>query len=89
MRPENKSTCAENYLHILSLITLVDSVTHFCIHAVPMKKINSVTVAEALTKQFDLIGCPYYINNDNDGNLFYEIMQGIYETLPVSWPLAT
>ena len=80
---------AENHSYIL---TIMDSATHFVL-AVPMKRIDSIEVAEQLMKQFDLVGYPKYIFNDNGGNLSSEIMVEIYKTfgitmktIPVYWP---
>ena len=82
---------AEGHTHIL---TLMDSATHFLI-AVPLKKTDSVTIAEALMKQFDLVGYPQRIYNDNGSNLSSDIMREIYrtfgiqmKTIPVYWPRA-
>jgi len=45
---------ADGHTHIL---TLMDSAAHFVI-AVPLKKTDSLSIAEALMKQFDLVGYP-------------------------------
>jgi hypothetical protein len=70
----------------------MDSATHFVL-AVPMKRIDSIEVAEQLMRQFDLMGYPKYIFNDNGGNSSSDIMVEIYKTfgitmktIPVYWP---
>jgi hypothetical protein len=80
---------AEGHCYIL---TILDSATHFII-AVPLKRTDSVTIAEALMKQFDLVGYPQQIYNDNGSNLSADIMREIYrvfgiqmKTIPVYWP---
>lgn len=70
---------AEGHTHIL---TIMDSATHFVI-AVPLKKTDSVSIAEALMKQFDLVGYPQRIYNDNGSNLSCEIMRQIYKTFGI------
>jgi len=52
-----------------------------------------VSIAEALMKQFDLVGYPQRIYNDNGSNLSSDIMREIYrtfgiqmKTIPVYWP---
>ncbi len=82
---------AENHSYIL---TILDSATHF-VMAQPLKRIDSISVAEALMKQFDLMGYPRYICNDNGSNLSSDIMKEIYRTLgitmrtiPVYWARA-
>lgn len=76
------------------ILTLMDSATHFTI-AVPMKKNDSVSVAEALMRQFDLMGYPKYFFSDNGSNLSSDIKSEIYrtfgiqmKTIPVYWPRA-
>ena len=76
------------------ILTIMDSATHFVI-AVPLKKTDSVSIAEALMKQFDLVGYPQRIYNDNGSNLSSDIMKEIYrtfgiqmKTIPVYWPRA-
>ena len=39
------------------LLTMLDSATHYML-AVPMKKIDSISIAESLMKQFDQFGYP-------------------------------
>jgi len=60
----------------------MDSATHFLI-AVPLKKTDSVSIAEALIKQFDLVGYPQRIYNDNGSNLSSDIMREIYRTFGI------
>ena len=76
------------------ILTIMDSATHFVV-AVPLKKIDSVSIAEALMRQFDLVGYPQRIYNDNGSNLSSDIMKEIYrtfgiqmKTIPVYWPRA-
>jgi hypothetical protein len=76
------------------LLTMLDSATHYMI-AVPMKKIDSISIAESLMKQFDQFGYPRYIYSDNGANLSSDIMKEIYKTfginmktIPVYWPRA-
>jgi len=52
-----------------------------------------VSIVEALMKQFDLLGYPQRIFNDNGSNLSSDIMREIYrtfgiqmKTIPVYWP---
>lgn len=76
------------------ILTLIDNATHFAT-AVALKRTDSVTIAEALMKQFDLVGYPRYIYSDNGSNLSSEILKEIYKTFgidmkntPVYWPRA-
>lgn len=76
------------------ILTLIDSATHFAI-AVALKRTDSVTIAEALMRQFDLVGYPRYIHSDNGSNLSSDILKEIYKTFgidmkntPVYWPRA-
>jgi hypothetical protein len=82
---------ADGHTHIL---TLLDSATHFTV-AVPLKKTDSVSIAEELMKLFNLMGYPQIIYSDNGSNLTSDIMKEIYRTfgiqmksIPVFWPRA-
>jgi len=55
----------------------MDSATRFFI-AVPMKKIDSVSVAEALIKQFSIFGTPKTIYCDHGSNLNSEMLQELW-----------
>ena len=55
----------------------MDSTTRFFI-AVPMKKIDSVSVAEALIKQFSIFGTPKTIHCDHRSNLSSEMLQELW-----------
>lgn len=59
------------------LLTMIDSATRFPI-AIPMKKIDSVSIAEALLTQFSIFGHPKVILSDNAANLTSEVMKQIY-----------
>ena len=56
---------------------MLDSATRFFI-AVPMKKIDSVSVAEALMGQFCIFGNPRVIHMDHGSNLSSELMRQLY-----------
>ena len=57
---ETNPCSAEGHKYIL---TMLDSATRFFI-AVPMKKIDSVNVAEALISQFSIFGIPKNLHMD-------------------------
>jgi len=59
------------------ILTMIDSATRFFI-AVPMKKIDSVSVAEALMKQFSIFGIPRIIHHDQASNLSSEMLQQLW-----------
>ena len=70
---------AEGHTHLL---TILDSATNYPI-AIPLKKTDSVSIAEALMSQFDQFGYPKYICNDNGSNLSSDIMKHIYKTFGI------
>ena len=55
-----------------------DACTHFPF-AIPLKRIDSVTIAEALLSQFNIFGHPNKIISDNGANLTSDIMKEIYK----------
>ena len=55
------------------ILTMIDSATRFFI-AVPMKKIDSVSVAETLMKQFSIFEIPRVIHHDHASNLSSEML---------------
>jgi len=59
------------------ILTIIDSATRFFI-VVPMKKINSVSVAKALVKQFAIYGTPRIIHHDHASKLSLEILQQLW-----------
>ena len=65
---------AENHKWILCA---TDACTHFPI-AIPLKKIDSVTIAEAMLSQFSIFGHPRQIICDNAANLTSDILKEIY-----------
>jgi len=65
---------AENHQHILCG---TDAATHFCF-AIPLKKTDSVTIAESLLTQFDIFGHPKKIICDNGANITSDIIKQIY-----------
>jgi hypothetical protein len=82
---------AENHSYIL---TIMDAATHFVV-AVPLRKIDSVTVAESFLSKCDLLGYPRNVICDNGSNLTADIVKEIYRTfgivmknIPVYWPRA-
>jgi len=54
-----------------------DACTHFPF-AIPLKRVDSVTIAEALLSQFNIFGHPNKIISDNGANLTSDIMKEIY-----------
>src|SRR5208282_3540161 len=54
-----------------------DSCTHFPF-AVPLKRTDSVTIAEALLSQFNVFGHPKSVISDNGSNLTSKVMDEIY-----------
>ena len=54
-----------------------DSATHFPF-AVPLKRTDSVTIAETLLSQFDIFGHPRVVISDNAANLTSSIIEEIY-----------
>ena len=80
---------AEGHKYILCA---KDACTHFPF-AVPLKKTDSVTIAEALLSQFNIFGHPHRIINDNAANLTSDLLKEIYrvygmeiKTIPVYRP---
>ena len=74
------------------ILCATDACTHFPI-AVPLKKTDSVSIAEALLSQFNIFGHPHRIINDNAANLTSDILKEIYrvygmeiKTIPVYRP---
>ena len=65
---------AEGHKYIL---TMLDSATRFFI-AIPLKKTDSVTIAEALMGQFCIYGIPNVIHMDHGSNLSSELMKQLY-----------
>jgi len=59
------------------ILSITDSTTRFFI-AVPMKKIDNVSVAEALIKQFSIFGTPKSIHCDHGSNLSSEMLQELW-----------
>jgi hypothetical protein len=55
-----------------------DACTHFPF-AVPLKRTDSVTIAEALLSQFNIFGHPNKVISDNGANLTSDIMKEIYK----------
>jgi hypothetical protein len=55
-----------------------DACTHFPF-AIPLKRIYSVTIAEALLSQFNIFGHPNKVISDNASNLTSDIMKEIYK----------
>ena len=55
-----------------------DACTHFPF-AIPLKRVDSVTIAEALLSQFNIFGHPNKIISDNGSNLTSDIMKEIYK----------
>ena len=80
---------AEGHRYILCA---TDACTHFPM-AIPLKKTDSVTIAEAMLSQFNLLGHPKNLICDNASNLTSEILREIYhvygikiKTIPVYRP---
>ena len=71
---------AENHTHILCVM---DSATHF-VMATPLKRTDSVSIAENLMKQFDLVGYPQNLYCDNASNLTSDIIREIYRTMGIN-----
>lgn len=59
------------------ILILLDSATRFFI-AMPMKKIDSVSVAEALMSQLSIFGVPKTVHMDHGSNLSSELMRQLY-----------
>jgi RNase H-like domain found in reverse transcriptase/Reverse transcriptase (RNA-dependent DNA polymerase)/Integrase zinc binding domain/SCAN domain len=55
-----------------------DACTHFPF-AIPLKRVDSVTIAEALLSQFNIFGHPNKVISDNGANLTSDIMKEIYK----------
>jgi len=55
----------------------MDSATRFFI-AIPMKKIDSVSIAEDLVKECSVFGIPRIIHNDHASNLSSEMLQQLW-----------
>ena len=55
-----------------------DACTHFPF-AMPLKRVDSVTIAEALLSQFNIFGHPNKVISDNGANLTSDIMKEIYK----------
>jgi hypothetical protein len=80
---------SEGHTHIL---TILDAATTYFI-GVPLKKTDSVTIAESLMHVFNQYGYAKNIYSDNGSNLSSEVLDEIYRTLgverkaiPVYWP---
>jgi len=71
---------AEGHKYIL---TMIDSATRFFV-AIPLKKIDSVTIAEALMSQFCTFGIPSLIHMDHGSNRNSEFMRQLYHLYGVS-----
>ena len=71
---------AEGHKYIL---TMIDSATRFFI-AIPLKKTDSVTIAETLMSQFCIFGIPSMIHMDHGSNLNSELMRQLYDLYGVS-----
>jgi Integrase zinc binding domain/Integrase core domain len=74
------------------ILCATDACTHFPM-AIPLKKTDSVTIAEAMLSQFNLLGHPKNLICDNASNLTSEILREIYhvygikiKTIPVYRP---
>lgn len=59
------------------ILRATDAASHHPI-AIPMKKIDSITIAEALLAQFDVFGHPKQIICDNAANLTSDVLKEIY-----------
>ena len=59
------------------ILTITDNATRFFI-AVPMKKIDSVSVAEASMKKFAIYETPRIIHHDHVSNLSSEMLQQLW-----------
>jgi hypothetical protein len=66
---------SEGHKHILCG---TDACTHFPF-AIPLKRIDSVTIAEALLSQFNIFGHPNKVISDNGANLTSDVMKEIYK----------
>jgi hypothetical protein len=64
------------------ILTLTDNATQFAT-AVALKITDSVTTAEALMRQFNLVGYPRYVYSDNGSNLSSDIWKEIYKTFGI------
>ena len=59
------------------ILCATDACTHFPF-AIPLKKTDSVTIAEAMLSQFNIFGHPRHIICDNAANLTSDIIKEIY-----------
>jgi len=59
------------------ILTIMDSATKIFI-AIPMKKIDSVSIAEALMKEFSVFEIQRIIHNDHASNLSSEMLQQLW-----------
>lgn len=70
---------SEGHTHLL---TILDAATTYLI-AVPLKKTDSITIAEALMHVFNQYGYAKYVYCDNGSNLTSEVMDEVYRTLNI------
>jgi hypothetical protein len=64
------------------ILTVLDAATHYLL-AVPMKKIDTESIAEVLTSQFDMFGYSRKIVSDNASNFTSDLMKQIYRKLGI------
>ena len=81
---EIKPPSASGHRYVL---TLVDMATRFP-EAIPLKTIDTVSVAEALVSIFARMGCPQEILSDNGPQFVSDLMKEVYRLLSIK-PLNT
>ena len=64
------------------ILTILDAATHYLL-AVPMKKIDTESIAEVLTSQFDMFGYSRKIVSDNASCFTSDLMKQIYRKLGI------
>ncbi|KAL8567469.1 hypothetical protein ACOMHN_010060 [Nucella lapillus] len=64
------------------VLTIIDVATQFP-EAVPLRNIDSISVAEALVSVFSRVGCPEEILSDCGTQFLSELMQEIYRLLSI------
>jgi hypothetical protein len=76
---ELKPASARGHRYVL---TLVDVATRFP-EAVPLKSIDSISVAEALVSIFARMGCPVEILSDNGPQFVSDLMKEVFRLLSI------